>query len=87
MTVADSVLLLLEGVRPRGSDKWTARCPAHDDGTPSLAVTYRNRRLLLKCWANCSIDSIVAAMGITLAHLFDDDARADESPAEEHASD
>jgi len=73
VTVADSVLPLLEGVRPRsGPDKWTARCPAHDDGTPSLAITYTNGRLLLKCWAGCSINAIVWALGLNLAHLFDD---------------
>ena len=28
----------LEAVRETGSSRWIARCPAHDDSSPSLAV-------------------------------------------------
>ena len=37
MTAAEFVSSL-EGVQARGTGKWSARCPAHADKTPSLSV-------------------------------------------------
>ncbi|WP_019223473.1 DUF7146 domain-containing protein, partial [Bartonella rattaustraliani] len=40
-----------------------AHCPAHDDGTPSLALTYGyNGQLLLYCHAGCSFKQIIKAL-------------------------
>ena len=38
MTAADRLLALMPGVRRIGDDRWTARCPAHDDRSPSLSI-------------------------------------------------
>src|SRR5262249_15323464 len=72
MTTADRILALLSGVRPRGSERWTARCPAHDDANPSLTIRQTNDRLLLFCWAGCLVADICSAIGITVADLFND---------------
>lgn len=48
-----------------------ARCPAHDDHTPSLSINDgRDGRTVLKCFAGCSYESILAAMQLTVADLF-----------------
>jgi putative DNA primase/helicase len=40
--------------RPTGRG-WVARCPAHDDRTPSLSIRETHEgRVLLKCFAGCS---------------------------------
>lgn len=53
----------LDRVRRSGGG-WTARCPAHDDGRPSLKVDLsRDGRLLAFCHAGCSFEAIVAAVG------------------------
>ena len=31
----------------------TARCPAHEDKNPSLSVSERDGKVLLKCHADC----------------------------------
>ena len=36
--LADKLLSRVDGVRSTGQDRWQARCPAHDDKTPSLAI-------------------------------------------------
>lgn len=42
---------------------WMARCPAHDDRTPSLSIAVgRDRRLLLKCFASCGQDAVIDAL-------------------------
>jgi hypothetical protein len=71
MTASEQVLEKLAGVRPVGLDKWSARCPAHDDEHASLTVAYgAEGRVLVRCHAGCSVDAIVAAIGLTVADLF-----------------
>jgi hypothetical protein len=55
-----------------GSGRWQARCPAHDDGTPSLSLREgRAGRTVLCCHAGCSLTSILTASGLHLRDLFD----------------
>jgi hypothetical protein len=62
----------LNGVRWRGDDRIIARCPAHDDRSPSLSARAGDRGLLLRCWAGCRLDEIAAAVGVTVGALFYD---------------
>jgi hypothetical protein len=63
----------LEGVRSRGSGKWSARCPAHADKSPSLSVKEGDDgRLLVHCFAGCRVDEIAGALGLRVADLFMD---------------
>lgn len=55
---------------------WQVTCPAHEDRTPSLAVTAGDDdRVLLHCHAGCEVDAVVAADGLTPADLFADSGR------------
>jgi hypothetical protein len=68
MNVADLVHQL--DARPNG-DGWSAKCPAHDDRTPSLSISEgADSRILLKCHAGCGTEEIVAALGLKLSDLF-----------------
>jgi hypothetical protein len=65
------VLSCLEGARPNGTG-WTARCPAHDDRTPSLSIAQGDDgRALLHCHAGCEVKAICGALGIEERELFD----------------
>lgn len=44
--------------RPQG----LVHCPAHHDTTPSLSVTERDDRLLVKCFGGCSQDAVIAEL-------------------------
>jgi putative DNA primase/helicase len=70
MTAHDRVLeaLRAHGCRGRGRD-WT--CPSHEDGRASLRITKSNDRVLIKCFAGCETEDVVAALGLALADLFD----------------
>jgi len=47
------------------------KCPAHVDGSASLAITESPEgNILLKCFAGCSGESVVASMGLKLTDLF-----------------
>jgi hypothetical protein len=56
----------------RSGSQWMARCPAHGDRKPSLSVTECNGKILLKCFAGCPLESILAKVGLTVADLFTD---------------
>ena len=67
---ADTFLSCLDGVKRTGPGRWLARCPAHADKHPSFAIReLDDGRVLAHCFAGCPIDSVLAAVGLTLTHL------------------
>jgi len=66
----DNILATLDKVK--GSNgRYTACCPAHDDKDPSLTVSEAaDGTILVKCFAGCSADEIVGAVGLELKDLF-----------------
>lgn len=74
---AKELLSRLEGVRAHthAVGRWVAKCPAHDDSTPSLSVReLDDGRVLLKCFGGCSAAAVVDAVGLQLKDLFAPDA-------------
>ena len=81
MTPIDKILPLLSGVKPSGAGKWLAKCPAHDDRSPSLGIRQvEDGRLLLHCFSGCSVSDIVGAVGLTLSDLFPEDLNRQDKP-------
>jgi len=69
---AEELIRKLDGVRET-SDGWTARCPAHEDTNPSLSISQGDDgRILLHCHAGCSPETVVFALGLSMADLFPD---------------
>jgi len=59
----------LDKVRWHGDYEFLACCPAHDDRNPSFSVTDSNGKILVKCWAGCSQESVIGALrGMGLWH-------------------
>jgi hypothetical protein len=47
----------------KASRGWTARCPAHDDRTPSLSIRDAdNNKVLVRCHAGCDQERVIAAL-------------------------
>ena len=68
---ADILLDRLDKVRRTGPDSWKACCPGHSDTSPSLSIReLDDGRVLLYCFAGCSAQEIVAAVGLELSSLF-----------------
>lgn len=68
--------------RRTGAGRWKARCPAHNDRSPSLSIREgENGHVTLYCRAGCSLDAILAAL-----HLVTDDLSGPQpSPAQQAA--
>ena len=69
----DTVSRLLGGlscVRQTGSGRWIARCPAHEDRSPSLSIRDIDDRVLVHCFAGCGVGDVLSSVGLTLADLY-----------------
>jgi len=70
MNVA-TVLERLDGPRDIGHGKYVARCPAHEDRSPSLAIKEcDDGRVLLHCFAGCETEDVLSAIGLTFADVM-----------------
>ncbi|MDA1095368.1 MAG: AAA family ATPase [Acidobacteria bacterium] len=64
-----------------GAGGYAARCPVHEDRVASLSIKEgADGRALLHCHAGCDTPTILAALGLTLADLFDAPSRPVSAP-------
>ena len=71
MTLAD-LLSRLDAVRQRGKGRYSSRCPAHIDKSPSLSISEGDKGLLLRCFAGCELTAITGKLGLEVKDLFYD---------------
>jgi hypothetical protein len=75
MTI-DELIARLEHAKKNGRG-WTACCPGHEDAKNSLSINRADDgRILLNCFAGCTAEAIVGALGLTLRDLFPPTERA-----------
>src|SRR5260370_14448095 len=61
MTSAAGIAKALSGRKV--GNCWIARCPAHDDNTPSLSIRDANNgTVLVRCHAGCEQTDVIAAL-------------------------
>ena len=61
-------------VRSAGAGKWLARCPSHDDKSPSLSIQQLDDgRVLVHCHAGCGALDILSSVGLSWDSLFPDE--------------
>jgi len=74
--MSDLTLLLsrLDGVRRINDSRYIAKCPAHDDGDPSLSIRQLpDSRILIKCFAGCGALSVLESVSLDWGVLMPDD--------------
>ena len=70
---AKEVVARLDGVRERAPDRWTAKCPAHQDKWPSLSIReLDDGTVLLYDFGGCHALDVVRAIGLEFSDLFPD---------------
>lgn len=74
------LLSRLAHVHPAGRDTWLACCPAHPDRNPSLSIRLAGDKLLVHCFAGCTPDAVLSAVGLTWRDLYAKEARPWEAP-------
>lgn len=69
----DTLLTRLDGVKQFGPNRAAAKCPAHADGSPSLAIQRSDDgRILIHCFAGCEPSAVMDSLGLKMADLFPD---------------
>jgi hypothetical protein len=68
----DDFLSLLQGVKRVGDRQYIARCPAHEDNSPSLSIKQADGKVLLHCFAGCQWDEILKRLGLEAGDLIFD---------------
>jgi putative DNA primase/helicase len=73
-----TLLNKLEDVRTEGSS-YLARCPAHQDGRPSLLITVtEEHKLLIHCRAGCTKSRVLESLEMRMSDLFDVETDVDD---------
>jgi P4 family phage/plasmid primase-like protien len=74
-TAFERIRSALEGsgaqIRHSADKKFTAQCPAHDDGSPSLSVSGIEGQALIHCFGGCATEDVLASLNMAKRDLFD----------------
>jgi hypothetical protein len=69
----DLILSRVEKAKRTGADSWVCCCPAHEDRNPSMTVReLDDGRILIHCFAGCSVEEILSSLGLSFDALFPD---------------
>lgn len=63
-------LTLLNKVTQAAPNQFMACCPAHNDSNPSLSIKFDNGKILLHCFADCSLNDVLNSLGISESDLY-----------------
>ena len=81
---AEPLEVVLGALKSRGvrvmksGTRYTCRCPAHDDRNPSLSFgAGDDGRVLIKCFAGCTLDAVCGALGLSSSDLFPAESNTD----------
>jgi hypothetical protein len=71
MDPLDTFLAAVPDGGRRVGGQYLLRCPSHDDRRPSLGVReLDDGRLLVRCYAGCATEDILAALDLEFADLY-----------------
>jgi hypothetical protein len=56
-------------------------CPAHEDSSPSMNVTFAGHKTLVYCFVGCSMPEILSATGLEWTDFFDHGSRPNWRPS------
>lgn len=78
MSKLPHLLSCLDKVKRTGQDSYIACCPAHGDKNPSMTIReVDDGRILMHCFAGCSVEEILGSIGMTFDDLFPEDMSHD----------
>ena len=67
----ETLLSRLDKVKPTGSGRWLACCPAHNDRSPSLTIReLDDGRVLVHCFTGCEVETVLASVGLNFSALY-----------------
>lgn len=68
------ILTYFDDVKQLNQNSWQCKCPAHKDDKASLTITKDNDKTLLYDHAGCDVKNVLAAVGLKISDLFNNQA-------------
>jgi hypothetical protein len=59
-----------DNVKETGNGQYSCRCPSHKDRSNSLGIKQDGERILLNCFAGCSVKSILDAVNLKWSDIL-----------------
>jgi DNA primase len=81
----EAILMMLEGVKSSGANRWMALCPVHGDRSPSMGIKEcDDGTVLMNCFA-CGANGVdvAEAVGVSTSELFPFDSNRPTGPTRE----
>ena len=81
----EAILMMLEGVKSSGPNRWMALCPVHGDKSPSMGIKEcDDGTVLMNCFA-CGANGmeIAESIGVSTNELFPPDSSRAAGPSRE----
>jgi hypothetical protein len=66
----EEIINHFDGVKKTGGNQYSCKCPAHEDKSNSLGITSDGDRILMNCFAGCSVKSILDSVGLSWADIM-----------------
>lgn len=68
---AATLLDRLDNPKQTAPGRWLARCPAHEDRSPSLSIReLEDGRVLIHDFGGCQASDVLVALGLSMSDLF-----------------
>jgi RecA-family ATPase len=77
------ILSRLQNIRKNGTG-YTAKCPAHKDEKNSLSLSEKSDKIILNCFAHCTVNEICTALDIKIKDLFFESNQQNKQIGEKH---
>ena len=78
---ATDLIAKLDRVKEKRSGNWVACCPAHKDKHPSMTIAeLSDGRVLVHCFAGCSVEEILNSVGLDFDALYPEKAVGERMP-------
>tara|TARA_R110000787_G_scaffold93444_6_gene195717 strand:- start:1064 stop:1477 length:414 start_codon:yes stop_codon:yes gene_type:complete len=72
MIAKQEILARFSKVYKSGDDEYQCLCPSHDDRNASLGLKFKEDKMILNCFAGCSMQDILDAIGLSWGDVMPD---------------
>ena len=69
----DEFIRHFQGIKYTSNNSVKVLCPCHRDKDPSLSISEKGDKILIKCFRNCYYKDILAAVGLKEEDMFNDE--------------
>jgi len=70
MIAREEILARFSKVYRSGEGEYQCLCPSHNDRTASLGLKFKEDKMILNCFAGCSMEDIIGSVGLSWADVM-----------------